>query len=60
MELKQRLKEVNRKATEVAKQVQETQDPTVITLLITEFANSVYMDGLKDGREKLQQIKEPF
>ena len=48
----EKLKEVNVRAAEVAKEVAATNDPQIIQAIITEFGNFCWVKGVNEGQGK--------
>ncbi|NWQ40365.1 hypothetical protein MLOOGBEN_06590 [Bacillus sp. EB106-08-02-XG196] len=53
-----RLKDINLRASDVAKLVKETQDPALAQALVAELANDAYVLGLVDAREEIARSLE--
>lgn len=49
------LREVNQKASEVIKEVKESNDPSLIEALIYKLANDTWALGVKDGRLEMAE-----
>ncbi|MGG4170121.1 hypothetical protein ABEW00_21995 [Rossellomorea vietnamensis] len=55
----ERLKELNKRSNQVAKEVKEASDSGIEQAIVAELANYAYEKGLEDARKEFKEALEP-